>query len=45
MIVKDVFFSFLVNDFDNAIYEIDICDPSTFFHIARVLVPIIEKIV
>jgi hypothetical protein len=36
---------FLVNDFDNAIYEIDICDPSTFFHIARVLVPIIEKIV
>ena len=34
---------FLVNDFDNAIYEIDICDPSTFFHIARVLVPIIEK--
>lgn len=34
---------FLVNDFDNAIYEIDICDPSTFFHVVRVLEPIIEK--
>ena len=32
----------LVNDFDNAIYEIDIYDPSTFFHIVRVLEPIIE---
>jgi len=34
---------FLVNDFDNAIYEIDIYDPSTFFHVVRVLEPIIEK--
>jgi hypothetical protein len=33
---------YLVNDFDNAIYEIDICDPSTFFHVVRVLEPIIE---
>ena len=34
---------FLVNDFDNAIYEIDICDPSTFFHVVRVLELVIEK--
>lgn len=34
---------FLVNDFDNAIYEIDLYDPSTFFHVVRVLKPIIEK--
>lgn len=34
---------FLVNDFDNAIYEIDLYDPSTFFHIVRVLEPIIEN--
>ncbi len=34
---------FLVNDFDNAIYEIDLYDPSTFFHVVRVLEPIIEK--
>lgn len=34
---------YLVNDFDNAIYEIDICDPSTFFHVVRALEPIIEK--
>ena len=32
-----------VNDFDNAIYEIDIYDPSMFFHIVRVLEPIIKK--
>ena len=34
---------YLVNDFDNAIYEIDFCDPSTFFHVVRALEPIIEK--
>ena len=34
---------FLVNDLDNAIYEIDLYDPSTFFHVVRVLEPIIEK--
>lgn len=34
---------YLVNDFDNAIYEIDLYDPSTFFHVVRVLEPIIEK--
>ena len=27
----------------NAIYEIDIYDPSTVFHVVRVLEPIIEK--
>lgn len=34
---------FLVNDFDNAIYEIDIYDSSIFFHVVSVLEPIIEK--
>lgn len=34
---------FMVKDFDNAIYEIDLYDPSTFFHVVRVLEPIIEK--
>lgn len=31
---------YLVNDLDNAIYEIDIYDSSTFFHVVRVLEPI-----
>ena len=34
---------YLVNEFDNAIYEIDHYDPSTFFHVVRVLEPMIEK--
>ena len=34
---------FLVNDFDNAIYEIDLYDPGTFFHVVRVIEPLIEK--
>lgn len=34
---------YLVNEFDNAIYEIDIYDPSTYFHVVRALEPLIEK--
>lgn len=34
---------FLVNDFDNAIYEIDLYDPGTFFHVVRVIEPIIDN--
>lgn len=32
---------FGVNDFDNAIYEINLYDTSTFFHVVRLLEPII----
>ena len=34
---------FLVNDFDNAIYEIDKYDPALFFHVVGVLEPLLEK--
>lgn len=33
----------LVNDFDNAIYEIDIDEPRTFIYVVRVLEPLVEK--
>jgi len=34
---------YAINDLDNAIYEIDMFDPMTFFDIERKLTPIIRR--